>query len=284
VLRLLRLLAHLATRIAPARLERWAGWLAFVAFSLLRIRRRVAVSAIERSLRVPRRAALALARRAHRSLCLGGLELLRVGALDVAAARALLGSDGIARLERLLAAGRGLLVLSAHLGSWDLLACAAARCGFAVNVVTRELHAGWLNHYWMETRRACGVRLLPARGSAHAILRALRRGEIVALLLDQHQPGGLVVPFFERPAATSDALARLARSTRAPVVPAFLLRAERGHCFVLGEPLPLWWTADRRADLRRATALFTARLEQEVRAYPSQWLWVHRRWKASVSP
>jgi len=176
-----------------------------------------------------------------------------------------------------------MLVLSAHIGNWDLLACSAGLCGLKVNVVTRRIKTFWLNQFWMAQREACGVRLLQAEQSALAIRSALRRNEIVAFVLDQHQPDGIGVPFFNRPAATSTGLARLARATGAPVVPVFLLRNSQGFRLVVEKPLRLVRTRFRHQDCIENTNIFSMAIEQQVRHCPAQWLWVHRRWKLANS-
>lgn len=287
VLWLLRALRRLAC-VLP---ERWVGrlgrWLGLLAFHVLRIRRRVTLGNLRSALRLEEAAARRLAARVYIHLGTGTLELLRVSRLTAASARSLLGEAGVRRLHELLAgegarrSAPGLLVLSAHLGHWDLLACAAARCGLPVNVVTRSIKSTAVNRFWMEERQACGVRLLPATGSARAILNALRRGEAVAMLIDQHEPGGEEVTFFGRPARASVALARLARATRARVVPVFLLRRDGGFALEVGEPLPLRWSDDYRADLRQATQAMTGLVERAISEQPEQWLWLHRRWKGS---
>jgi len=279
---LLSLLASLAGRLSPAGVRRWGavlGWLVWV----VGVRRRVAVGNIGRALGLGPRAARRLARRCYRQLGRTMVEFLRVGSLDRHGARRILGEGPLQRVEA-FRQGKGVLVLGAHLGNWDLLACAAARAGLPVNVVTRELKSSRLNRFWMAQREACGVRLLPAEGSAKAVLRALRRNEVVALVLDQHEPDGLVVPFLGRPAATSAALARLARATGAPVVPAFLLRRGDGYRARVLDPVELRRSEDRRRDHWENTARFNRIIEQEVRARPEQWFWVHRRWKVGGAP
>jgi KDO2-lipid IV(A) lauroyltransferase len=251
-------------------------------FSVLRIRRRVTLSNLELALGLSGRAAVQLGSRGYAHLCTGALEFLRLRQLTPERASEVVGSAAMAELQRLRASGRGLLVLSAHLGNWDLLACAAGRAGLPVNVVTRQIKAASINRYWMRQRESCGVRLLPARRSAAAVLAALRRNEIVAMVLDQHEPGGLEVPYFGRNAATADSLARLARATRAPVVPAFLLRQGREYVLQLMKPVSVQATADRRRDILEATALFTMIIEQQVVLHPEQWLWLHRRWKVGL--
>jgi Kdo2-lipid IVA lauroyltransferase/acyltransferase len=278
---MIRLLCWICARLSPDRVRRLGQWFGFLAFAVLRIRRRVSLENCQCALALPPAETRRVVRQAYNHLCQGALEFLQLARLTPEAAQDLLGPAGIARLKALLAQGRGLLVLTAHLGNWDLLACAAALAGLKVNAVTRQIKTTWINRYWMRQRQHCGVRLLPAQGSARQAFAALRRNEIVALVLDQHDPSGVAVPFFNRPAATGLSLARLAHLSGAPVVPVFLLRQGQGYILQVLDPLPLVNTGHRRLDHQTNTARFSLTLESVIRGYPSQWLWLHRRWKVS---
>ncbi len=262
------------------RLILWLGRvLGLVTLSVLRIRRAVVLENIQRALGMNRGQAVVLARQVYTHLCTGFLEFLQLGALTPTLAREILGPEGVNKMRRILDQGRGMIVLSAHLGNWDLLACAAALCGLKVNVVTRSIKNNWINRFWMKARAACGVRLIPAQGGGLAVVRALRRNEVVAMVLDQHEPGGLVVPFFDRPAVTGISLAKLARMSKAPVVPIFLLRKRAGFQLEVQDPLELPFTAERNKDFIAHTFQYTKIIEEVIRRYPMQWLWLHRRWK-----
>jgi KDO2-lipid IV(A) lauroyltransferase len=281
MLRLLTWAACLLPQRWVRRLGRVLGWLTCHVF---RVRRRVVRQNLAAAMRLDAVEARRLTRGIYDHLCTGAIEFLRVAALDREEALEVLGGEGVRRLKAHLGDGRGMLVLSAHLGNWDLLACAAARCGLPVNVVTRRIKTGWLDRYWMRARERCGVSLLPDSGSARRVVAALRRGEAVAMVLDQHQPGGTAVPFFGRPAATATSLARLALATGAPVVPVFLVRDGLRFRLRVHDPVQLVRTGRRSTDIIRNTALFVQTLEQEIARYPEQWLWLHRRWKIRRSP
>jgi KDO2-lipid IV(A) lauroyltransferase len=153
-------------------------------------------------------------------------------------------------------------------------------------VVTRELKGSRTNRSWMRMRAERGVHLHPAEGSSKALLSALRRGEVVAFVIDQHMPPklGVAVPFFGRPASTTDAPAILAARTGAVVLPAFLFREgfER-HRLWVGPEIPLG-AGPRKEAVRESTARFSLAVEKVVRAHPEQWIWLHRRWKIAVGP
>ncbi len=276
---MLRLISWLACRLSPAgviTLGRSVGWLLW---SLVRIRRKVALGNIHAALHLPLEECRQLGRRVYNHLGATAIEFLRLRILTPKRAKEILGVENLARLQKLRESGNGVLILSAHLGNWDLLACSAGLCGLPVKVITRSIKRSWLNRYWMEERRRCGVELLPAQGSALAIRKALRENEIVAFVLDQHQPSGLAVDFFGRPAATATSLARLARATGAPVVPAFLMRDGLQHRLHLLEPMPQAAGESRENAVAEATAAYTHVIETYVRRFPEQWFWVHRRWK-----
>jgi KDO2-lipid IV(A) lauroyltransferase len=269
-------LLALLSRFACALPEHWVaawgravGWLLFAA----RVRRRVLSNNLEGALGLRGRPAAQLARRIYRHMGSLLVEYLRLPRLLCGRrAHALMGEENLARLSEYCASGRGVVVVSAHLGNWDLLACAAAACGLPVNVVTRELKPSWLQRFWYATRGGYGVRQISATGSSREILAALSRGEIVALVLDQHQPQGAKVSFFSAPAATSTAAARLHKMTKAPIVPAFLVRANSGYALRLGDEI-------QGTSILDVTQKCSSAIEHAVREHPEQWFWVHRRWK-----
>ena len=124
--------------------------------------------------------------------------------------------DDFGPVERALAAGRGLLVATAHLGSWELFGAAMAQ-RVPLHAVVRPLRGG-LNARLVEARERAGLRLIPARGALSGMVAALRRNEVVAMLVDQAIGGkhALFVPFFGRPAATTPALSMAAAPHRGP--------------------------------------------------------------------
>jgi KDO2-lipid IV(A) lauroyltransferase len=118
------------------------------------------------------------------------------------------------------------------------------------------------------------------------MVAALRKNEVVAMLLDQAIGGkhALFVPFFGRPAATSPALSMAALRTGAPTLVVVALRENGRLRFRVEGPFAVTDTGDRRRDLRDHTARVTAALERIIREAPEQWLWLHRRWKLAPPP
>lgn len=221
-----------------------------------------------------------IARGAYVNMAQAVLDALAASRLDRAELERALVVENWAPLEEAIRGGKGLLVASAHFGSWEMFAELMARRGVKLNAVVRPLAGAW-NARLVESRKKAGLGLILQRGALREMLRALRRGEVVAQLIDQALPAhqGVFVPFFGRPASTTPALSIAAMRTGAPV---FVVLAAREHdrlrMFAEG-PIPFPATGDRKRDLAEHVAQLTQVLERHIRQYPDQWLWLHRRWK-----
>jgi KDO2-lipid IV(A) lauroyltransferase len=189
-------------------------------------------------------------------------------------------------LEHYLAArrlGKGVLVLTGHLGAWELSSFYHSLAGYPMGMVIRRLDNPLVDRMVNRIRCQHGNRVLHKDDFARGLLAAMRAGETVGILMDTNMtpPQGLFVPFFGVPACTASGLARVALKTGAAVLPGFLLWEEAEQQYVLHfhPELALASTGDSEADAAENTARFTAVLEDAIRQYPSQWLWMHRRWK-----
>ena len=192
--------------------------------------------------------------------------------------------DDFGPVERALAAGKGLLVATAHLGSWEMFGAAMAQ-RVPLHAVVRPLRGG-VNARLVEARERAGLRLIPARGALAAMVAAIRKNEVVAMLVDQAIGGKhtLFVPFFGRPAAMTPALSVAALRTGAPTLVVVALRENGRLRFRVEGPFEVPHTGDRERDLWTHAARVTAALEGIVREAPEQWLWLHRRWKLTPPP
>jgi KDO2-lipid IV(A) lauroyltransferase len=178
------------------------------------------------------------------------------------------------------------LVLTAHLGNWELLTLAPALTGYPLTVVARPLDSAGLNVWADRIRRTAGVEVVDKRQALRPVLAALRRGRLVGVLLDQNtsRREGVFVPFFGRLASTSRAIAVLALRTQTPIIPAFTRRLAPGrHVITVHPALPLPSDNGDTAVLA-LTAHCTAVIEDAVRAAPEQWLWAHDRWRTRPAP
>jgi KDO2-lipid IV(A) lauroyltransferase len=194
-------------------------------------------------------------------------------------------------LDHFLAArakGKGVLVLTGHLGAWELSSFYHSLMGYPMGMVIRRLDNPLVDAFVNRIRCLHGNRVLHKDDFARGLLQAMRNGETVGILMDTNMtpPQGVFVPFFGVSACTASGLARVAAHSNAAVLPGFMLwepsrSSTQPARYVLhfGPELNLTRTADPAADALANTALFTAALESWIRRYPEQWLWVHRRWK-----
>jgi len=189
-------------------------------------------------------------------------------------------------LDHYLAArarGKGVLVLTGHLGAWELSSFYHSLAGYPMGMVIRRLDNPLVDRMVNRIRCLHGNRVLHKDDFARGLIGAMRSGETVGILMDTNMtpPQGLFVPFFGIQACAASGLARVALKTGAAVLPGFLLWEESERRYVLHfyPEIALASTGDSEADAADNTARFTAVLEDAIRQYPSQWLWMHRRWK-----
>lgn len=185
--------------------------------------------------------------------------------------------EGWETIESLRAAGRQILILTGHCGNWELLAATISCSGLPLTVVARQGQDARLDRLLVGLRERFGTTTI-ARGTAGAardLLRALRSGGALGMLIDQDtQVEGAWVPFFGRPAFTPLGAAQIGARRGVAVVPSFIERREDGsHLASFHPPLEL------PDDAVAATALMTATIEEQVRNRPEQWVWMHRRWR-----
>jgi len=189
-------------------------------------------------------------------------------------------------LEHYLAArekGRGVLVLTGHMGAWELSSFYHSLMGYPMSLVIRRLDNPLVDTFVNRIRCLHGNRVIHKDDFARGLLTSMHRGETVGILMDTNMtpPQGVFVPYFGMEACTASGMARVALHSGAAVLPGFLVweAAEQRYVLHFGEELALIRTGDTARDIVANTALFTATIEAYVRRYPEQWLWVHRRWK-----
>jgi Kdo2-lipid IVA lauroyltransferase/acyltransferase len=208
-------------------------------------------------------------------------ELLKFGTLSRAQMLAAIEGEGEDRARQALAQGRGVLFFTGHFGYWEIHALAFALRIEPTSLLARPLDNPFLDAMLENIRTSTGNRVIQRRGAVRRILKDLAAGRSVAILIDQHlhESDAVYVGFFQRPAATTSALAALALRTGAPVMPVFALPLPHGRYRLIYErPVdpPLTDSPDA---VREFTQRCTDVLEMYVRRHPELWLWMHRRWR-----
>jgi heptosyltransferase-2 len=269
---------------AAYALGEWAGRLAF---RLDRRHRAVTVENLTRAFPGAYSPAEieALARSVFENLGRTAVDVARFDRLPTRWNRDALRVEGCEGLREARQRGKGVLLLGAHFGPWELLPLIVAIWHEPFLIVARPLDNPWLDDLFTALRERGGNRVVRKRDAVKAIQEVLRRGETVGILIDQHisEKEGVVVPFFGRPASTVFAPALIAMRSGAAVVPFGITREGRGRYHVwFAEEVPVRRTGNFRADLVENTARFTAAIETRIRQRPEQWFWVHRRWKTRL--
>jgi KDO2-lipid IV(A) lauroyltransferase len=185
--------------------------------------------------------------------------------------------QGWREIERARAADRPILILTGHCGNWELLAAAIHCRGLGMAVVARPLDEPDQQRMLAGLRERFGTPTIArgSEGAARQLLIALRRGGALGMLIDQDtKVDGVWVPFFGRPAFTPVGAAKIALRQHTAVIPAFIERLSDGRHLATFHP-----ALDLPDDPTEATALMTAKIEEQVRRRPEQWVWMHRRWR-----
>lgn len=186
--------------------------------------------------------------------------------------------------DPIIASGRGIVAVGAHLGAIDLFGRFAAARGVALTVVTRDPDDPGFRALVKDLRESGGYQTVDRQGGAalRKLVVALKHGEVVGILPDQNADD-LFVPFFAAPAGVADGAAQLALRTGAAVVPAFCLRNDDDTYRIVVRPpiLPDPDAPDKDAEIRRITEAFTREFEAVIRTAPEQYLWLHNRWKGA---
>lgn len=195
---------------------------------------------------------------------------------------------GRENLQAALAKGKGVLVMTAHSGSWELLTATGQNFfQYGTTMVTKKLKPDWLHDFVVKERASFGVKMACEPRTMPIVMRALKAKEIVGFVMDQYTgaPVGARVPFFGIPVGSHTALATIALRTEAVVVPAVCFRKKNGRYCARFEPA---LETIRRENVDQAilenTAKYVSITERWVRECPEQWMWIHRRWKGDLSP
>lgn len=189
--------------------------------------------------------------------------------------------EGFSVIDRALAEGRGVILLTAHLGNWELMGALFRFYNYPAAVVGRKIYYEKFNEFILNLRESVSLRTIYQEAPARELLRVLQENQILGLLADQDLDRfeGIFVPFFGRPAYTLTTPVKLALATGAPIVPTFLVREGEGYRLLVEEPIRVEAHGSREETVQEFTVRWSQAVEKKIRAYPDQWAWMHRRWK-----
>lgn len=187
-----------------------------------------------------------------------------------------------AALASALSRGKGVVFVTGHVGNWELLARRVALAGFPSQSIAKETSDAGTTALIERFRLSGGVRSIwrGHDGAARQMLRALKQGEILGLVIDQDtKVQSVFVPFFGIPAATPRAAADLALRTGAALMVGFCQRKTEGTYLLTMKELPVEPSGDREGDVLKLTGALSSEIERAIRRAPEQWVWMHQRWK-----
>lgn len=222
-----------------------------------------------------------IARRVFENIAVVIFDFFRIPWLDMKSMSRFIDFEGVEHFERAIKKGRGVMLLTAHFGNWEMMAAAVGGFLHPVDIVARELDSPVVDELvnWVRTRAGNGI--ISKTRAMRKLLKSLSGNGVVGILLDQNVQlaDSVFVDFFGTRAATNKGPARLAASTGAAVVPIFNVREGARYRIMLFEELEMADTGDKERDTQVNTERCTKVIEDVIREYPDQWFWVHRRWK-----
>lgn len=258
------------------------NFLAFLWFDLFRIRRKVVLDNLRLAFpEKTERERVRLGRASLRGLGLNFIEYSFLPWLSPDNYENYFRFENPELVDEALARGKGVLMLTLHLGHGDLACAAMSLRGWPIVMVSKFFKLRWLNDMWFGMRQRLGTRFIAPRDSSYALLRSLKSGAAVVIPLDQFTgpPIGVRTTFFGHETGTAAGLAVMAERSGAPVLAVYTYRDRDGkHVLRFEKEMTIPKTRDP-ANAAKVTQEFNDELERYVRLHPEQWMWIHRRWK-----
>lgn len=283
IYRFVQMLAFWVVRLPRGSALKFCGFLGRLAFWIIRPARRLTIKNLSRAFGWPR-GHPRLSRTAREVFVNAGknlADLVHMIHLNGANIDQLIRVKGRHHLDAAMAQGRGVVGITGHIGNWELLAAWVAIKGYPLSAVFRRVYDSRLDRILSDLRKSVNVRGISRDGGTKEMIRVLRRGEMLGVLMDQDtKVRGVFVPFFGRAAHTPAGPVLLAIKTGAVIVPMAIHRQkDETYLITIEQPLKLTYTGKREGDVLINTAACNAALERFVRMDPTQWVWMHDRWR-----
>jgi len=256
------------------------------AFRLVGKYRDIAVNNLCLALGGSREDNMRIAERVFENVAKNGAEWVKLSLLDPENLGDMVTEfHGAEHLDGVLSEGKGAIIVAAHFGNWELLGIYLRNIGYKGTMIVRRLYFHKYDDFITNLRLRYNVHGIYRDSSPKAMLRVLKKGEVLGILADQDidSVDGTFVDFFGRPSFTPTAPVKLAMATGAKLVPAFVIRKkDNTHKIVIEKPIDVGALRNDEEAVKRYTQEWTNVLERYVKAYPDQWVWMHRRWKTEV--
>lgn len=222
-----------------------------------------------------------IANRVFRNLGRNAVELVNLPKFNKARMDRFVRFRSRERLDRAYEKGKGVIVLTAHFGSWELMAAALRENNCPGVTIGRRIYFRKYDDFLNKLRRSRDVEVIYRDESPRRMLKTLKQNWVVGIVADQDVDSvdGVFVNFFGRPAYTPIGPVALAKASGAVLLPVFIIREGDWHTIAIEEPIELADTGNKEADLVSNTQKWSDVVESYIRRYPDQWVWMHRRWK-----
>jgi len=265
------------------RAHKFAPFLTFIFHDLLKLRRNVVMKNLAIAFpELTEDERKALCRRCYTSSAKTFIEIMALPALEYEEIESWITTECIEEIREFHARGKGLILLTAHFGNWEIGALGIARkLGVPIATLAQPQRNGYITE-WMEKRRTMwGNKVYKTGHAAMTLYKALRNGEIIGVVGDQRGPeDGLRVPFFGRMSAVNEGTAALGIRAGSPIVMVLIIRENDGSYHLQIREIPYDDLPEAMSDkVAEITRRHTAVLEEFIRKYPDQWFWMHNRWK-----
>ena len=250
-------------------------------YLILGLRRRIAIDNIRRALGYSLPRCRRLARESFKSIVITVLEMAQMGSVNprwIGERLTFSQTEPFAEIARMR---RGGLLITAHFGNWELIGALVGRkgLGYPLSVIVQEQSNPLVEELMLKLRGDYGFEVIPLGRAGQETVRRLHRGEMVALLADQSAgEEGILHPFFGRPASTYLGPALIASRLGTPIIFGFCVRNRNGT-YTAHIESPILLSDDRDNAVEQYLCIYTRLIEEYVRRYPEQYLWLHRRWK-----
>ncbi len=282
-----RLIIFLGRPFPPKVGYFFARIIADICYPFFRLERRALKDAMSRVLNTDDEAEISLAcRRSFRNFGKYVVDFIHFLDSTPEEVRSRIVFEHLERVDQVMAEKKGVMFITLHFGNWDMGAAGLSAYGYPVNVIAETFPHSRMNALVQGSRRHLGMKVIPMQKVGPGVIRALRRGEVLALLIDAPEPGGTVsVDFFGAPSEVPAGPARIALRTGARVMPAVLLRVkgeeDKIHPLVDFD-LTYEKTGDEDVDVRRLTQQIMSSLERLIRHDPDQWFIFHSLWNRTA--
>ena len=223
----------------------------------------------------------AISRRVFENLGKNALEMVHLKRLNVDTIDGIVQMQNREILDNALEKGKGVIIVTAHFGNWELMPAALRIKGYSGAVIGRRIYFDRYDRFLNRLRAVHDVSVIYRDESPRKALKVLKANGVLGIVADQdvNSVDGVFVNFFGQKAYTPVGPVALALASGAPLVPAFMLRDDGLHRLIFEKPIDLSDTGDKEKDMTGNTQRWSDVVESYIRRYPEQWVWMHRRWK-----